>query len=190
MQTNISDIKLKAAKPARKDYRIQIGGNTYLDVLSTGRKVWRMRFNDPTTKKPAIYTFGDYPKIPLRDMGRLAEEVKELVRQGINPTTHRKEEAIRLEREREAAKRADRLSFESVSREWHKHRLEVMQKWKPTHAEKILTSLEADVFPDIGGVHIAKVDAPMLLDVLQKVIDRGAIETARKLNQRISSILS
>ena len=78
MQTNISDIKLKAAKPASKDYRIQIGGNTYLDVLSTGRKVWRMRFNDPTTKKPAIYTFGDYPKIPLRDMGRLAEEVKEL----------------------------------------------------------------------------------------------------------------
>lgn len=65
-----------------------------------------------------------------------------------------------------------------------------MQKWKPTHAEKILVSLEADVFPHIGGVHIAEVDAPMLLDVLQKVIDRGAIETARKLNQRIRSILS
>ncbi len=86
MQTNISDIKLKAAKPASKDYRIQIGGNTYLDVLSTGRKVWRMRFNDPATKKPAIYTFGNYPKIPLRDIGRPADGVKELVRQGINPT--------------------------------------------------------------------------------------------------------
>lgn len=59
----IPDTKLRNAKPQAKDYRIQIGGNTYLDVLTTGKKVWRMRYLKPDTKKPAIYTIGDYPDI-------------------------------------------------------------------------------------------------------------------------------
>jgi len=57
----VSDTKLRNAKPKDKNYRIQIGGNTYLEVLTTGRKVWRMRYNRPETKKPTIYTIGDYP---------------------------------------------------------------------------------------------------------------------------------
>lgn len=184
----ISDIKLKTAKPKEQRYRIQVGGNTYLEVLPTGHKVWRMRFNDPRTKKPAIHTLGDYPDIPLADIPDLTKSAKTLVRAGINPTEHRRTEKERLERERLAELRARADSFESVARAWHKHRNETMKKWKANHAEKILSMLEADVFTPIGTLHISEVTAPRLLEVVQAVIDRGALETAKKINRYMNAI--
>ncbi|MEZ5452888.1 MAG: tyrosine-type recombinase/integrase [Thiothrix sp.] len=184
----VSDSKLRTAKPQEQNYRIQIGGNTYLDVLTTGRKVWRMRFNHPTSKKPAIYTIGDYPDIPLADVGDLAKAAKKLVKAGVDPTAHRKAEKQREEQERIAALRALADSFESVARSWHKHRNETMKKWKPAHAEKIMVMLEADVFPSIGAMNIADVTAPRLLEVVQAIIDRGALETAKKVNRYLNAV--
>ncbi len=83
MAVSVSDVKLKSAKPEAKPYRIPIGENVYVDVLPNGRKVWRMRYLKPPEKKPAIYTFGDYPDIPLKEINGLAKAVKELVKQGI-----------------------------------------------------------------------------------------------------------
>ncbi len=185
----VPDTKLRNAKPQAKDYRIQIGGNTYLDVLTTGKKAWRMRYLKPDTKKPAIYTIGDYPAISQPQARVEANRAKQLVKRGLDPTTHRQQEAARLESERKAALRQSEYTFESVARAWHQHRNEVMQKWKPAHASKILSLLEANVFPRIGGIHIAEVSAPLLLEVVQVIIDRGAIETAKKINRHISSVL-
>ena len=86
MAVSVSDVKLKSAKPEAKPYRIQVGENVYLDVLPNGRKVWRMRYLKPPAKKPAIYTFGDYPDIPLKAINGLAKTVKEWVKQGKNLT--------------------------------------------------------------------------------------------------------
>jgi integrase len=185
---NVPDTKLRSAKPNAKPYKIQIGGNTYLEVLPTGRKVWRMRYLKPATKAAADYTIGKYPDITQPQARNLAQEAKQLVKRGIDPTAHRNETAANAERERKAALRAMTESFESVARAWHKHRNETLKKWKPGHAAKILDSLEADVFPHIGELHIADVTAPLLLDVVQAVVDRGAVETARKLNQRLGAI--
>ena len=185
----IPDTKLRNAKPQAKDYRIQIGGNTYLDVLTTGKKVWRMRYLKPDTKKPAIYTIGDYPDISQPQARFEADRAKQLVRRGLDPTAHRQQEAVRLESERKAALRQSEYTFESVARAWHKHRHETLQKWKPAHASKILSMLETNVFPRIGSIQITEVSAPLLLEVVQVIIDRGAIETAKKINRHISSIL-
>lgn len=65
-----------------------------------------------------------------------------------------------------------------------------MNKWKVGHAEKIMRQLERDVFPHIGIVPVAEVTAPVLLEVVNQVLERGAVESAKKLQQRISSILS
>ena len=88
MAVSVSDVKLKSAKPEEKLYRIPVGENVYLDVLPNGRKVWRMRYLKPPAKKPAIYTFGDYPNSPLKAINGLAKIVKEWewVKQGKNLT--------------------------------------------------------------------------------------------------------
>ncbi|HPE62385.1 MAG TPA: Arm DNA-binding domain-containing protein [Thiolinea sp.] len=79
-------MRLRKAKPKPERYRIQAGDNMYLEVLPTGRKVWRMRFNDPRTRKPGIFTIGEYPEVSQQDARKAAYAAKKLVRQGMNPT--------------------------------------------------------------------------------------------------------
>ena len=189
MAVSVSDVKLKSAKPEVKPYRIPVGENVYLDVLPNGRKVWRMRYLKPPAKKPAIYTFGDYPDIPLKEINGLAKTVKEQVKQGRDPTAYREQQKLKTEAERQAALRAQAYSFETIAREWHTHRHEVLKRWKSDkNAEKILHMLEVNLFPDLGALHISAVTAPLLLEVIQKVINRGAVETAKKLNRWTTDI--
>ena len=184
MAVSVSDVKLKSAKPEDKPYRIPVGENVYLDVLPNGRKVWRMRYLKADTKKPAIYTFGDYPDIPLKAINDLAKEVKNLVKQGIDPTAYREQQKLTTEVQRQATLRAQAHSFETITREWHTHRRDSLKRWKSEkNAAKILHMLEVNLFPDLGALHISEVTAPLLLETIQKVVNRGAVETAKKLNR-------
>lgn len=185
----VPDSKLRSAKPQTKDYRIQVGGNTYLDILTTGLKVWRMRYLRPPEKKPAILTLGYYPQMGQAEARQAAHAAKQLVKQNIDPLRHREQQQAKAEAERQVQERENRYSFERVAREWHQHRKDTLKRWKPAHADKVLKSLEVNVFPKIGGVPVSDLSAPELLEVVQAVIDRGAIETAKKLNQRMNAIL-
>ena len=78
---SVSDTKLRNAKAQSKNYRIAIGDNTYLDVMTTGRKVWRMRYNKPDSKKPAIYTIGEYPDIKQVEARQAAQRALKNVKQ-------------------------------------------------------------------------------------------------------------
>lgn len=187
---NIPDLRLRNAKPQEKDYRIQIGGNTYLDILTTGLKVWRMRYLRPPEKKPAILTLGYYPEMGQPEVRQKAYDAKKLVKQGIDPFSYYQAQLEKIEAERQEKARQNSYSFERVAREWHRHRNETLKRWKPAHSDKIIKSLEVDIFPKIGGILVGDLTAPDILEAVQTVIDRGAIETAKKLNRRINSILS
>lgn len=143
-----------------------------------------MRYLKAATKKPAIYTFGDYPDIPLKAINELAKTVKSLVKQGIDPTAYREQQKLTTEVQRQATLRAQAHSFETITREWHTHRHDSLQRWKSAkNAEKILHMLEVNLFPDLGALHISAVTTPLLLETIQKVVNRGAVETAKKLNR-------
>jgi len=93
---------------------------------------------------------------------------------------------------RMAAKRAKLVgyrsifqTFEQAAREWH-----AVQKpqWKPVHANGVITSFERDIFPHLGTMPMDEIDQPLLLAVLRKIEDRGAIETTRRIKQRVAAI--
>ncbi len=63
-----------------------------------------------------------------------------------------------------------------------------LAQWSIVHAADTLQSLERDVFPEIGEDPIADIDSPAIVDVLGKISERGAIETAHRVCQRISAI--
>lgn len=186
----VTDTKLRNAKPKDTPYKIQIGDNTYLEVMPSGYKVWRMRFLNPDTGKDSKFTLGAYPAISMPQARALAAEAKKQVKAGFSPVERRKTQALQSQQEQQSALRAQANSFESVARAWHKSRFETMNKWKVGHAEKIMRQLEQDVFPYIGAVPVMEATAPMLLEVVNRVLERGAVESAKKLYQRISAILS
>ncbi len=56
------------------------------------------------------------------------------------------------------------------------------------HAQDVIESLERDAFPTLGKLPITCIDAPTVLQALRKVEEQPAIETAKRVRQRISAI--
>lgn len=61
-------------------------------------------------------------------------------------------------------------------------------KWALVHQNDVIRSLERDVFDAIGDLPIAQLTPPLILAVLREIEARGAIETAKRVRQRISSV--
>src|SRR3546814_15621879 len=61
-------------------------------------------------------------------------------------------------------------------------------QWAAIHASDVLRSLERDIFPEIGEIPIADLTQPIIYDVLKEIEDRGAVETAKSIRQRISAV--
>jgi integrase len=70
-----------------------------------------------------------------------------------------------------------------------------MQWWKKFIYGKVVTDkailerFDKDVFPDIGQLPISEIAPPAVLAVLQKVENRGAVETAHKIKCNISQVM-
>lgn len=108
------------------------------------------------------------------------DAAKALLLTGANPAdTMAKREKTR------AARLNTENSFEALAREWHES---MASRWKPGHADKVLSSLEAEAFPNLGNRIIAEITAPEVLDVLRLIERRGALDTASRTAQRLAGI--
>jgi integrase len=76
-------------------------------------------------------------------------------------------------------------TFEAIARHWHARQL---PRWTKTHASDVLESLERDVFPSVGRMPIRDITPPIVLPVLRQIERRPAIETARRVRQRMSAV--
>ncbi len=68
-------------------------------------------------------------------------------------------------------------SFEAVAREWY---AKAYADRADSTREKTMTRLEQDVFPVIGGLPIADVTAKHVLDVIERIGKRDALDTASR----------
>lgn len=178
----LSDTKVRGAKATGTAYKLSDGEQLYLHVSAVGGRVWRMnyQFGRNANGKPAqkTLTIGPYPAISLKDAREARDQAKSMLAKGIEP----KPSALFS---RGGGGADTRPTFEGVGRDWHK--LQAKQ-WSKVHAKDVLDSLTNDVFPVIGAKPIADIEAADVLIVLDKIVDRGAIETAHRVRQRISGI--
>lgn len=173
----LTDALIRTAKPAEKPYRLYDEGGLYAEVSTAGGKLWRMKYRfDGKEKRLAL---GAYPEIGLKEARERREEARKLLANGVDPGTVKKaQKAARLER---AAN-----SFEVLAREWYEKQTGT---WSDSHGVRILRRFERDVFPLIGGLPVADITAPVLLDAIRKIEARGAIETAHRAMQNCGQVI-
>ena len=173
----LTDIKIKNAKPGikpdgsptTKPYRITDERGLYLEVSPSGGKYWRFKYR--INGKEKRLSLGVYPDVSLKLARERRDSSRKQVAEGIDPSETRKAEKIA---------QAGLESFEFVAREWHgKHK----RNWSDSHSERTLTRLENDVFPWLGKENIVDITPPRLLQVLRRVENRGALETAHRIHQ-------
>ena len=176
----LTDTAIRKAMPGPKARKLSDGKGLYLELSPAGGRWWRLKYRIAGVEKRI--PLGTYPETSLKVAREKTEEARALIAQGVDPSQARKTAKQEAEHQEEQAQReAQGLpaqgSFESVALEWFDTRKD---EWAPSHANKILRRLEADVFPWLGKLPVQQITPPMVLDVLRRAESRGVIETAHR----------
>ncbi|AYJ85308.1 DUF4102 domain-containing protein (plasmid) [Sphingomonas paeninsulae] len=172
----LTDTAARKAVKRDKDYKLFDERGLYLFISKAGGKGWRFKYRFGGKEQAVV--FGPYPEISLSEARELRDEARKLLRDNKDPRVERKK--VKL-----SSIASSEVTFAIVAREWHTKNL---KRWSTVHADDVITSLEKDVFPSLGGMPLREISTPMVLECLRKVETRGAGETSRRLRQRISSI--
>ena len=172
----LTDAAIRGAKPRERPYKLTDGAGLHLYVTPAGGKLWRMRYE--VAGKEKLLSFGPYPEISLAAARLKRDAAKAVLRDGQDPSLRRK-------LHRAAAVDASAATFEAVARDWYARQAPT---WTERHAADVLDSLERDVFPPLGSLPIKEITPPMVLTVLRAIEARPALETARRVRQRMSAV--
>ena len=171
----LSENKAKAAKSRQKAYKLSDSARLYLFITPSGGNLWR--WNYVYDGKQKSMAFGPFPRVSLAEAREKRDAAHKLVSEGRDPNVAKKLQLV-------DAIDAGRNTFEQIARTWHAN---AKPQWAGVHADDVIRSLERDVFPIIGALPISDLTPPHILGVLEAIQKGGAIETAKRVRQRISA---
>jgi integrase len=182
----LNDTELKSSVAKIKDYSLYDGKGLSLLVKKNGAKLWRYKYKHPAGHKMVQLGLGKYPEVTLAESRKIRDEGNTLLATtdltigiGIDPQTYWKEQKVKAEH--------DHINtFEHTAKAWFAIKVNEVS---PDYAHDIWRSLEKDLLPAIGKLPIKTLNAPLIIKAIQPVAARGALETVRRLCQRINEIM-
>lgn len=167
----LTDSQIKRLKPSdtctpsRPD-KYSDGNNLRLWVRSTGSKVWVSDYK--YAAKRQSLTIGKYPAMSLADARQRNQQIKDLIKQGINPKHDKK----RLQADTDGSR-----AFDIIAQRWHDDRKAHIA---PTTYSRDYSQYQRDIKPVIGHMNIEDITAPDVLAIGKAVEARGATDMARR----------
>jgi len=175
----LTNTEILRAKASEKELTLHDGEGLFLIVKTSGKKLWRFRYQRPTTKQRTMIGLGAFPALSLADARGLRADYLALLANGIDPQ-------IQAEVAEEQEQIALDSIFSTVAANWFQLKSKSVT---PDYAKDIWRSLEKDVFPAIGEIPVQQIKARKLIEALDPIKARGALETVRRLVQRINEIM-
>ncbi|MEB7623625.1 integrase domain-containing protein [Enterobacter vonholyi] len=175
----LTNTEVLRAKALEKDLTLHDGDGLFLIVKTSGKKLWRFRYQRPATKQRTMMGLGAFPALSLADARGLRADYLALLANGIDPQ-------IQAEVAEEEQQIALDSIFSTVATNWFQLKSKSVT---PDYAKDIWRSLEKDVFPAIGEIPVQQIKARTLVEALEPIKARGALETVRRLVQRINEIM-
>ncbi|KAA5975223.1 MULTISPECIES: integrase domain-containing protein [unclassified Pantoea] len=175
----LTNTEVLRAKATEKDLTLHDGDGLFLIVKTSGKKLWRFRYQRPNTKQRTMIGLGAFPALSLANARGLRAEYLALLANGIDPQVQAEvaEEQQQIE--------LDSI-FSTVAANWFQLKSKSVTA---DYAKDIWRSLEKDVFPSVGNITVQKIKARTLVEALEPIKARGALETVRRLVQRINEIM-
>jgi len=175
----LTNTEVLRAKAIEKDLTLHDGDGLFMIVKTSGKKLWRFRYQRPATKQRTMIGLGAFPALTLANARSLRTDYLALLANGIDPQV-----------QAEAAEEQHQIGLDSifatVAANWFQLKSKSVT---PDYAKDIWRSLEKDVFPAIGEIPVQQIKARTLIDALEHIRARGALETVRRLVQRINEIM-
>ena len=173
----LAESDIRRAKPREKAYKLFDGRGLYLEVLPTGRRVWRWKYRIDSREKRL--TLGQYPETSIKEARRLAEEARGTLEHGIDPSAARQAEKARI-------RALNERTFEAVARQWMDEHLPGKSR---KHQARVRLALERDTFPHLGRRPVSQVTAAEIRDVVMRVHARGITDSAIRTQQYIGQVM-
>lgn len=175
----LSDIAIRTAKPAAKDYKLADSGGLYVLVTPAGGKLWRLKFRvDGKERKLAL---GRYPDIGLAEARKRRDTAREQVALGSDPAREKQRKKIQ-------AQLAVENTFAAIADEYCAKRKRDGEKgWTASTAircEYLLSRLNVS----LGRLPIAEIEPADVLAAVRKFEARGKLESARRTLQLASAV--
>jgi integrase len=161
-----AECKNATCPPDKVRARLACSGGLYLEISPAGSKRWFYKYRKDG--KEGRMALGSYPDVGPKKAREARDAAKSQKSEGQDPVQARKVEKLK-------ATRTDSDTFKIVSLEWYGKQA---PQWSASHAERSLRQLERDLFPWIGDRPMVDIHPMELLAALQKIEERGAIETA------------
>lgn len=93
----LTDFRLRSAVARPKPYKLGDGGGLYVEVMPTGRRLWRMKFT--RDGKDSRVSFGAYPGVSITMARAERDRVCQLISEGLDPVDVKREQASTLRAE-------------------------------------------------------------------------------------------
>lgn len=175
----LTNTEVLRAKADVKDMTLHDGDGLFLVIKTSGKKLWRFRYQRPATKQRTMIGLGAFPALTLANARSLRADYLALLANGIDPQA----QAEVAEEQQQIA--LDSV-FSTVAANWFQLKSKSVT---PDYAKDIWRSLEKDLFPAVGGIPVQQIKARTLVEALEPIKARGALETVRRLVQRINEIM-
>lgn len=88
----LSETEIESALPCDKPIKMFDGAGLFLQIETSGRKLWRYKYRFEGKEK--LLSFGKYPDVSLSDARLMRAEARLLLDKGIDPSSARKKETL------------------------------------------------------------------------------------------------
>jgi integrase len=169
----LSAVEVKQAKPKANTYKKADGHGLNLEVRPNGSKYWRLSYRYQHKQK--TLALGVYPIVTLSDARDATLNAKRLIHKGIDPVINNRQSKATIAGS----------TFKPIAEEWHKKE---SGRWSKGHAEGVWQTIKADALPHLGDIPIRDIRTADVLYIIRKIEERGALDVAGRIKQRVSSI--
>ncbi len=175
----LTDTQIRSLRPTDKRVRCSDGGGLFLEVLPSGKKVFRLAYRASGSQRTKM--IGDYPRTSLAD-ARLKASAFKLDLNSNDP------EIVELATRRKPTtktKKRDATTWREVADGY------LMMRQQSNPAPRTLTKLNRQIGATIdalGEMLVSEVTAQDVLDVVNPIAASGRVETAHEVRTRFSQI--
>lgn len=175
----LTNNEILKAKPQEKDFTLHDGDGLFLLIKTSGKKLWRFRYQRPNSSSRTNLSLGSYPALTLAVARQIRDQYLTLLAQRIDPQKQQEEVSEQRQIELDSI-------FSVVAGKWF---LLKSKSVTEDYAKDIWRSLEKDIIPTIGEIPVQALKARTIVEALEPIKARGALETVRRLVQRINEIM-
>ena len=172
----LSDTKIRVSRARTRPYKLFDTDGLFLLVTPNGRKGWRQRYH--FAGKERLLSLGTYPEVGLAQAREESLAIRKQLAKGLDPSLQRRARAAE-------ERRAQLNTFKAVALEWHST---FKCQWSAAHASRVLRRIEDNLFPWVGDKPFRDVTSEDVLACMDRMIKRGAIDTARRILQILKKV--